>query len=263
MKLFLNKTITIETIEGVQLSNQPRLFLDTRRLGISNGDRFGFSEEKSRSIGSMESWLEFDDCDEIGFDKDTKMLRFVFFRYSEKDMSLDFEALSKITSIKASIKILPYKDEFVLIPFTNRNYNSELGKLFSFPDDFSISDDLLEIEISPDFSLYFQDKMYCAWSIKNPEKYLSDINWEFINEPINPTLKENFQEIMDLTSENNIELMEEQDNRLLLRLIALYESSILDYSQNSSKGSKILSQRVLDLAAIFYDNENKIHFGNQ
>ncbi|WP_341902095.1 hypothetical protein [Fluviicola taffensis] len=258
MKVFLNEKIIVEIIEEIQLPNFPRLFLDTRRVAISNGNRFGFSEEKSKSIGSMEAWLEFEDCDEIGFDKETNMLRFVFFKYPEKTRSLTLKKLLDIKSIKASFKILPYEGEFILLPFTYRHYDSELGKLFSFSEDFLVSDNIIEIEISPDFSFYFQDEKYSGWSIKNPEIYLSDINWDFVEEPSDLTLKKNFQEIMDLTTEDNIELMEEEDNGLLLRLNSLYESS----SKSNSKSSKILSTWILDLADVFYDNEKRKFFGN-
>ncbi len=258
MELFFNDNIIVEVIEEVQLSNFPRLFLDTRRITISNGNRFDFSEEKSKSVGSMEAWLEFEDCDEIGFDKETNMLRFIFFKYPEKTRSLKLETLLTIKSIKASFKILPYEGEFILIPFAYRHYNPELGRLFSFSDNFLESDDVIEIEISPDFFLYFQDKKYSGWSIKNPESYLSDINWDFIEEANNPILKKNFQEIMDLTTEDNIELMEDRDNELLLRLGSLYDSS----SKNNSEGSQILSAWVLDLADVFYDNEERKFFGD-
>lgn len=50
MELFLNENVILKIIENDPLFNHPRLFLDTRRVVVSNGNRFDFPEEKSNSI---------------------------------------------------------------------------------------------------------------------------------------------------------------------------------------------------------------------
>ena len=200
----------------------------------------------------MEAWLDFDDCDEIGFDKENQMLRFTAFKYPEKVQLLSKEILEITQSIKGTLKLFSYEETFILRPFPYRYYDPAHKKLICFSDEFIVTGDLVEVEVSPDFFMYFRNREYAGWAVGHPERYLSDINWDFLGESADWAQECHFRELMELITEDTIERMEEREEDMLLQLKLFYTKVSGDYHATGSTGSRILAEWILRLEEVFY-----------
>jgi hypothetical protein len=247
--MYLSEKFEIKIRKGDQPVIVPRIFLD-RAVVLSTGDRQGYADEKSKCVGSTENWLDFEDCDEIGFDRETNMFSYMKFNYPEETRNpLTLDRLDSIESISGSLDFVSIEKEHCLRPLKYRFYDADRDTLFCFRDGFLESEERFELKLTPEISFYFDNQLFSGWSLKNPELYLSDIRWEFTNQAKDQKLKEVFAEWMEITSATNVELMDqEQDPQLFERLKLLCEQ----VKNETSEAFHILKYHINDLMEIFY-----------
>lgn len=257
-KLQDNLTILINTEK--KLAGNPRLLISDLKLLISTDSSVAeLHNHLNLVIGSKEDWLPLVSVDTFGFNKQNGELEILFLYYPELNLPLSSPS-SKIIHQKIGLpQIEQQVSNFPNInPFPYRYFNEVTNILFCYNDLYTQQIELEEIKISKDTSLYFSQGKYCAWSLRNPELYLSDSINQFPTHESSSFLKEMFKRSLDLISTNNIKLMEEKNITVYNEVCTLHNTIVKNKEHNKNQGLSILKSWLFEIIDKFYDDSNDL-----
>lgn len=251
-----NLTILINTEK--QLSGKPRLLISDLKLLITTDSSVSeLYNHLNLLVGSKEDWLPVEPIDTFGFNKQNGELEMLFLYYPELNLPIS-SLSSKIIHKKIGLPQIehPVSNFPNIKPFPYRYFNEAKNILICYNDIYSQQFELEEIYISKDTSLIFSKGTYCAWSLRNPELYLSDSINLFPTHESSSFLKEMFKRSFDLISTNNIKLMEEKNIFAYNQVYTLHNTIVKNKEYNNNQGLNILKNCLFNIIDKFYDDSN-------
>jgi hypothetical protein len=249
-----NTFITIDHQQ--QLTATPRMLLDRLLLVITTCDSLSAMDiEMTEVIGSTEDWLHMNRVDSMGFDASTRLLKMVALYYPENNMEpCHLNLLREAEKIRGIPRLTEPSVSFELLPFEYRHYYTDHNLLICFNEAFTTGDQILEIVVSNDLSLFFNNSRYCAWGLYHPETRLAYRIGEEVEHSTNPFLKTSLRDAFDLITDETVSGMVREDASCLKQVAALY-NRIVAYAPADGEPLAVLKDWLFDLADKFYPQE--------
>jgi len=256
-ELELTEGTTIILEPGQQLTFRPRLLINSlKAILTSRNNARDIDSESMNLIGSKEDWLHMSNTDTFAFDADTHLLTLISFYFSEENKVPDslflVKAANKIVGLP---KLAKYPEHFELEPFPYRYYHLEGDILLCFNDEFELAQQLTEVSLSKDFSLFFSDNHYCGWGLYHPETFVVIRVADEIEYASNPILKESFQDVFDLIAAEPLDRISIERDEYSLQKMANLHNKILNYGAAPSSPLASLAFWLFDVAGRYYEDE--------
>lgn len=249
----ITEDIPITFINGQQIPASARILPDSLMMVLSTQQSIDAMEkEMMDAIGSVEDWLHMSRTDSLAFDAGTGLLKAVSFYYPELNRTPD--NLHLLASAEKTVAI-PQLDKdapsFELIPFDYRYYHEERDLLLCFGEAFIEVEQLQEIAISAEVSLFFSDGQYCAWGVYHPEVLLTNRIGATTVYATDDFLKACFQEAYALIIDETVEQMSEHDGQVLQSIADLH-NRIAAHGAAVDSPLDVLKNWLFSLADKFY-----------
>ncbi|SDG92812.1 hypothetical protein [Chitinophaga filiformis] len=249
----ITEDIPITFINGQQIPARARILPDSLMMLLSTQQSIeAMEKEMMDAIGSVEDWLHMSRTDSLAFDAGTGLLKAVSFYYPELNRTPD--NLHLLASAGKTVAI-PQLDKdappFELIPFDYRYYHEEKDLLLCFGEAFTEVEQLHEITISAEVSLFFSEGQYCAWGVYHPEVLLTNRIGATTVYATDDFLKICFQDAYALITDETVEQMRDHDADVLRKIAALY-NRIVKHNVAVDSPADVLKNWLFSLADKFY-----------
>jgi hypothetical protein len=222
LKITADTDITL--VYEKQIPASPKILIDSLTVILSTQNSMDAIEnEMMDAIGSMEDWLHISTTDSFAFDAGTRLLKSISFYYPELNMvPANLHLLATAEKTKGIPLLSDGTDSFEVDPFPYRHYHMEGNMLLCFGDSFLLADQLYEVAISNELSLFFSNGSYCAWAVYHPEIFLTDHIAETIVSPSDVFLKTAFRDAFELITDETVEKMDEHNGDSLQQIAELH-----------------------------------------
>ncbi|SHN38729.1 hypothetical protein [Chitinophaga sp. CF418] len=249
----ITEDIPVRFINGQQIPARARILPDSLMMVLSTQQSIDAMEkEMMDAIGSVEDWLHMSRTDSLAFDAGTGLLKAVSFYYPE--LNRDPGNLHLLKTAEKTVGIPQLETDapaFELIPFEYRYYQEERDLLLCFDDRFMEVEQLQEIAISNEVSLFFSNGQYCAWGVYHPEVLLTNHIGATTAYNADAFLKACFQEAFALITDETVEQMREHDGQALRKIAALH-NRIVAHGAVVDSPLQVLKEWLFSLADKFY-----------
>jgi len=249
----ITEDIPVTFIKGQQIPARARILPDSLMMVLSTQQSIDAMEkEMMDAIGSVEDWLHMSRTDSLAFDAGTGLLKAVSLYYPELNREPgNLHLLARAEKTAAIPQLDTDAPSFELIPFSYRYYHEERDLLLCFDDAFMEVEQLEEIAISAEVSLFFSDGQYCAWGVYHPEVLLTNRIGATTEHAFDAFLKACFKDAYALITDETVEQMSEHDEETLKNIAALH-NRIVAHGATADSPLEVLKEWLFNLADKFY-----------
>ncbi|MCU0432008.1 MAG: hypothetical protein MUC87_00985 [Bacteroidia bacterium] len=250
----IKENIHIDFVPDKQLPCTPKLILNDTTVILTNSiSNIEFQNELSNTKGSTGDWLGLNGIDNFGFNKQTNLLQVLCLKYPEVNrIPANIDLIRNCEKILA-VPLLPEPSvDFEINPFEKRNYSIENNMLICFSNDFTVNSRLVEMKIAKDVSLIFENNIYSAWILYNPELYIDDGLDRKNSYESSLFLKTSLNRIFDLITIETVDKMDDRDMNTLVKISELYNAINQHKETDKIIGLSIMRQWLYDIVDKFY-----------
>jgi len=252
----ITANIPVTFIKGQQIAARARILPDSLMVVLTTQQSVDAMEkEMIDAIGSVEDWLHMSRTDSLAFDAQTGLLKAVSFYYPELNRDPgNLHLLAAAERSTAVLRLDATAPSFELIPFEFRFYHEERDLLLCFDEAFTELEQLQEIAISAEVSLFFGNGRYCAWGVYHPEVLLTKGIGATNVYATDAFLKACFSNAYALITDETVEQMREHDGQVLRKIAALH-NRIAAHGAAARSPLEVLKDWLFSLADKFYREE--------
>ena len=175
----------------------------------------------NNGVGSSEGWLSLNYADVMLFDSEG-YFDLAELRIPEKNVQPKFLEKFRLRESFKGIPVIENLCPFMLNPREYRHYDINENVLIAFSESEFALDNLSELKITNNVSLFFKNGSYVAWGFYYPELNLTQKYFEESNTISSKFLTESLKRALNLIEYSNFPELERKDIGFLMRIAELH-----------------------------------------